>query len=148
MPKQTLMFGRHLGRKIMNSIPFRQRLWESFPTKTVGKLSDKLCGNSCLNCSKFKFFFYFMNIRLIYIHLGVLAHALGKARPHRRPGRRGAGRRSGLRSYPPLGATRSFSTVAPSPRAISPFPAPSVLVILPFLHILPTLLGVPFREKI
>jgi hypothetical protein len=47
------------GRKIMNSIPFRQRLWESFPTKTVGKLSDQLCGNSCLNCSKFKFFFLY-----------------------------------------------------------------------------------------
>ena len=61
----------------MNSIPFRQRLWESFPTKTVGKLSDKLCGNSCLNCSKFKFLFLFMNITLIYIHLGGVAHAKG-----------------------------------------------------------------------
>ena len=66
-----------------------------------------------------------MNIRLIYIHLGVVAHALGKARPHGRPGRRGAGRRSGLRPYPPLGAARSFSIVAPSPRANSPNPTPS-----------------------
>ena len=105
--------------KIMNSILFRQRLWESFPTKTVGKLSDKLCGNSCLNCSKFIFYF-FMNIRLIYIHLGMVAHALGKGRPHVRPRRRGAGRRSGLRLYPPLGAVRSFSIVAPSPRANRP----------------------------
>ena len=29
-------------------------LWESFPTKTVGKISDKLCGNLCLNSSSFR----------------------------------------------------------------------------------------------
>jgi hypothetical protein len=51
-----------------------------------------------------------------------VAHTLGKARPHGRPGRRGAGRRSGLWPYPPLGATRSFSIVAPSPRANSEHP--------------------------
>ena len=33
-------------RKIMNSILFRQRLWESFLTKTVGKLSEKDCGKA------------------------------------------------------------------------------------------------------
>jgi hypothetical protein len=38
----------------MNSIPFRQGLWESFPTKTVGKISDKVCGNLCLNSSSFR----------------------------------------------------------------------------------------------
>jgi hypothetical protein len=70
----------------MNSIPFRQRLWESFPTKTVGKLA--------LSSS---FLFFFINVRLIYKHFGVVAHALGKARPHGQPGRRGAGHRSGLR---------------------------------------------------
>ena len=45
---------RYSVRKIMNSIPFRQRLWESFLTKTVGKLSDKLCGNLCLTSSSFR----------------------------------------------------------------------------------------------
>ena len=53
----------------------------------------------------------------VYIFRGI-AHALGKARPHGRPGRRGAGRRSGLRPYPPLGAARSFSIVAPRPEPI------------------------------
>ena len=43
-----------------------------------------------------------------------LAHALGKARPHGDPG---ADRWSGLWPYPPLGATRYFSIVAPSPGA-------------------------------
>ena len=32
-------------RKIINSIPFRQRLWESFPTKAVGTLSNSLSRN-------------------------------------------------------------------------------------------------------
>ena len=32
-------------RKIINSIPFRQRLWESFPTKAVGTLSNSLSCN-------------------------------------------------------------------------------------------------------
>ena len=52
----------------------------------------------------------------VYMYGGV-AHALGKAHPHGRPGRRGAGRQSGLWPYPPLAATRTFSIVAPSPKA-------------------------------
>ena len=40
--------------QILNSIPFRQRLWESFPAKNEGKLSDQLCGNICLNSSSFQ----------------------------------------------------------------------------------------------
>ena len=49
------------------------------------------------------------------------AHALGKARPHGRPGRRGAGRPYGFASGP-LGTACSFSIVAPSPRANSGLP--------------------------
>ena len=66
----------------------------------------------------------------VYIYRGI-AHALGKARPHGRPGRRGAGRRSGLRPYPPLGAARSFSIVAPRPRANSIGNPPPTLSIHP-----------------
>jgi hypothetical protein len=64
--------------KIMNSILFRQRLWESFPTQTGGKLSNKLCGNFCLNCSKIKFLFSFFYE--YYIDL----HTFGKSSAHTR----------------------------------------------------------------
>ena len=83
-----------------------------------------LAGQISKFCGPDKNFWGLFSIFRAYMHRGV-AHALGKARPHGRPGRRGAGRRSGLRPYPPLGATRSFSIVAPSPRANSPSPTPS-----------------------
>jgi hypothetical protein len=38
----------------MNSIPFRQRLWEIFPPKNEGKLSGKLCLKLCMNSSSFQ----------------------------------------------------------------------------------------------
>ena len=46
------------GSKMMNSIAFWQRLWESFPTKTVDRLYNKLSGNSWLNSFKFQVFIF------------------------------------------------------------------------------------------
>jgi hypothetical protein len=50
--------------------------------------------------------------------VGPPTHALGKARPHGRPGLRGAGRPYGFASGP-LGTACSFSIVTPSSRANS-----------------------------
>ena len=38
------------GGKIINSIPFRQGLWESIPTKTLGKNSHLLSWNILVVC--------------------------------------------------------------------------------------------------
>jgi hypothetical protein len=65
---------------------------------------------------------------------------LGKAHPHRQHRPSDSGRRSGLRPYPPLAASRSFSIVAPAreptearvkfplllPSTPNPFPPPSL----------------------
>ena len=84
-----------------------------------------LAGQVSKFCGPDKIFLGLFSIFRVHMQRGV-AHALGKARPHGRPGRRGAGRRSGLRPYPPLGAARSFSIVAPSPRANRHYLAPPI----------------------
>ena len=72
----------------------------------------------------------------VYIQRGQRTHQ-GKLNTQGRHGCRGAGRRSGLRPYPSLGAARSFSIVAPSPRANRSYRKSSPLYLHP-LSMLPS----------